>query len=101
MSTLNKVSALKDIVASDAITAGYGVASATIRKTANKVLGKRGIGQAGVNTVIVVSGMALSQVKNPYLNTLGSALRVAGIASFGNAIVEKLFSGSKKETEEK
>lgn len=89
-------SIIRNILTKDAISAGYGVAAGSIRKLANKVLGDRGIGQAGMNAISLVAGMGLSQLENPHAKVIGSALRISSIASVGNALVEKVI-GNKKD----
>lgn len=94
-------STIKAMLQRDAITAGYGIVTATMRKAATKVLGDRGIGSMGINALSVAAGMGLSQVNNPHVKIIGSALRISGIASAGNAIVERLVGANKEEKEEK
>ncbi len=90
-------STIKAMLQKDAITAGYGVVTSTIRKGANKVLGDRGVGSMGMNALSIAVGMGLSQVENPHVKIIGSALRISGIASVGNSLVEKLVNRNKKE----
>jgi hypothetical protein len=93
-------STIRDMLHKDAITAGYGVVTATIRKGAAKVLGDRGVGAMGMNALSIAVGMGLSQVENPHVKIVGSALRIRGIASVGNSIVERIVNRNKT-TEEK
>lgn len=91
------LSLFKDMLHKDAITAGYGVVTATMRKAASKVLGDRGVGAAGINALSIATGLGLSQVNNPHVKIIGSALRISGIASFGNLLVEKVVNRNKEE----
>jgi hypothetical protein len=53
-----------------------------------------------VNVATVVTGLALSKVNNPHVQILGAALRIGGIASFGNALVEKVLSRKEENSDE-
>ena len=90
-------SLITSMIAKDAISAGYGVASYNLRKLAGKVLGKRGVGTAGVNIISVVAGTALDQTQNAHAKIIGAVLRVSGIAAIGNALIEKIVSPKKSE----
>lgn len=91
------LSFIKDMLQKDAITAGYGVCTSTMRKTASKLLGAKGIGSSGINALSLLAGIGLSQVNNPHLKIIGSALRISSIASVGNDIVEKIVNRNKEE----
>ena len=81
----------------DAITAGYGVVTATLRKAASKLLGRKGVGPNAINALSVAAGLGLSKASNPHLNIIGGALRIAGLASVGNSLVERLTNKDKPE----
>jgi hypothetical protein len=53
-----------------------------------------------MNALSIAVGMGLSQVENPHVKIVGSALRISGIASVGNSIVERIVNRNKT-TEEK
>lgn len=93
-------SVIKELIAKDAISAGYGIASYNIRKLAGKLLGKRGVGTAGVNVISIVAGTVLDQTNNAHAKVIGAALRVSGIAAIGNALVERIVSSSKNSKDE-
>ncbi len=92
-------STIKTMLHKDAITAGYGVVTATLRKGASKVLGDRGVGAMGMNALSIAVGMGLSQVENPHVKIIGSALRISGIASVGNTVVDRLVNRNKDKEE--
>lgn len=92
------LSLFKDMLHKDMVTAGYGVVASNVRKVAGKALGSKGIGQAGVNVLSVVVGLGLSQVNNPHVKIIGAALRISGIASLGNSVLQKIAYRNKEES---
>lgn len=90
-------STIKAMLHKDAISAGYGVATSTLRKGASKVLGDRGVGAMGINALSIAVGMGLSQINNPHVKIIGSALRISGLASMGSALVDRVVNRNKEE----
>lgn len=83
----------------DAVVAGYGIVSGTIRKAAQKIVGSK-VGELGVNALSLVAGAGLSRVGNSHLNSIGSALRVGSIANVGNSLVESFVKGRKEDQDQ-
>ncbi len=91
------LSMFRGMLQEDAVSAGYGVVTSNMRKAVSKVLEGRGVGQLGINALSIVAGMGLSQVNNPHVKIIGSALRITGIASMGNSIIEKILNRNSEE----
>lgn len=95
------INGIVNMVRGDAVVAGYGVVSGTIRKAVAKVFKAKDVGDVGVNAASMAAGFGLSHVKNPHAQVIGSALRISSIASVGNKVVSKaisLITGSSDDT---